>query len=92
MRIYTLRFLDYWLGRLLCGILTLLFWLGKPFSRKGPLKDPKKVLFIKLFGMGSIVLALPAIRALKKKCPGVTVLFLTFSGNDQVLCPSHRYK
>jgi ADP-heptose:LPS heptosyltransferase len=85
MRINTLRFLDYWVGRLLCVVLTGLYCLKKLFVRKPPLESPKKVLLIKLFGIGSVVLAIPAIRALKKKCPEADLFFLTFKGNEEVL-------
>jgi ADP-heptose:LPS heptosyltransferase len=85
MRTHTLRLLDYWLGRLLCSVLTPLYGLKKSFVKKGPITAPKKILLIKLFGMGSIVLAMPAIRALKRKYPDTVLYFLTFAGNEQIL-------
>ncbi len=85
MRTHTLRLLDYWLGRFLCSALTPLYGLKRSFAKKGPITAPKKILLIKLFGMGSIVLAMPAVRALKRKYPGTALYFLTFAGNEQIL-------
>jgi len=85
MRINTLRQMDYWVGRPICGILTIAYKVKKAFLKKGPIKDPKKILLIKLFGMGSIILAFPSINAVKRKYPNSSIYFLTFKGNDELL-------
>jgi ADP-heptose:LPS heptosyltransferase len=85
MKIKTLRLWDYWIGRPLCFIFTVAYKLKKLFVSKGPIEEPKKILFIKLFGMGSIVLAMPSINAVKKKYQDSKVFFLTFKGNESVL-------
>lgn len=44
----------------------------------------KKILVMKFWGMGSIVLATPALRALKRAYPTAAVTFLTFEQNEGV--------
>jgi ADP-heptose:LPS heptosyltransferase len=85
MNIKNLRLLDYWIGRFVCLILTVLYRIKKIFFKKGPIKTPNKILFIKLFGIGSLVLAIPTINAVKKKYPASELYFITFSGNEKVL-------
>ena len=71
MKINTLRRLDIWIGRPICWLLTILYQIKHLFIRKsherGLQKNAGKILFIKLFGIGSIVLAIPSIAAVKKK-------------------------
>ncbi|HWR59500.1 MAG TPA: glycosyltransferase family 9 protein [Thermodesulfovibrionales bacterium] len=85
MKIKSLRYLDYWVGRPLCWILTVAYQIKKTVVRKGPVRDPKKILVIKLWGIGSIVLALPAMIAIKKKYAGSSIYFLTFKSNEAAL-------
>ncbi len=44
----------------------------------------RRVLFIKCFGMGSLVNTTPAVLALKRERPGVRIVFLTFAANRAV--------
>ena len=89
MKINTLRRLDIWIGRPICWLLTILYKIKHLFIRKthkkGLQKNAGKILFIKLFGIGSIVLAIPSIAAVKKKYPESQIFFLTFKGNEPVL-------
>jgi ADP-heptose:LPS heptosyltransferase len=43
------------------------------------------ILIIKFFGMGSILLATPALRQLRVQFPNARIIFLTFSSNSEVL-------
>ncbi len=85
MKINTLRHFDIWIGRPVCWLLTLIFKIGQMFDGKPGKISTRKILLIKLFGMGSIVLAIPSINAIKKRYPESQVLFLTFKGNESVL-------
>jgi len=85
MKILTLRRWDIWIGRPVCWVITLLYKAKKVFVKKGLINDPGKILFIKLFGMGSIVLAYPSVAAVKKKYPEASLYFLTFRENEEVL-------
>ncbi len=85
MKIQTLRRWDVWVGRPACLLLTALYKLKSIVVKKQRVKSPKKMLFIKLFGMGSIILAVPAIEAVKKKYPMCSFFFLTFKENHAIL-------
>lgn len=74
------RFLDYYLGIVLCTILTLLRLLILPF-RRDAIAGPERMLFIELSEMGSTILAYPAIRAVQAAHPGAELYFLTFRRN-----------
>ncbi|MDT8285233.1 MAG: glycosyltransferase family 9 protein [Thermovirgaceae bacterium] len=85
MKINTLRRIDIWIGRPVCWILTVLFRTKRIFVKKARIEDPKKILIIKLFGVGSLILALPSLRAIKEQYPDASLFFLTFKGNEAVL-------
>ncbi|MCG2712674.1 MAG: glycosyltransferase family 9 protein [Candidatus Omnitrophica bacterium] len=89
MNIELARKLDYYLGIFLCRILSVfcrIKGLRVPAARKIPI-HPKKVLFIELCEMGSIILGYPAFIELKKYYPKVDIYFLTFHENiEAVLC------
>jgi ADP-heptose:LPS heptosyltransferase len=85
VKIQTLRSCDLWIGRPICWALTVAYRIKRFFITKGPLDVPRKVLFIKLFGMGSIILAFPTINALKQKYPESSLYFLTFKENEPLL-------
>ncbi len=48
-------------------------------------KTVKKILFIKFWGIGSIVLTEPALRWLGKAYPAAEIHYLTFSRNDRLV-------
>ena len=48
------------------------------------LEKVNSIILIKFFGMGSILLTGPMMRALKKKYPEAKIIFLTFSSNRQL--------
>jgi len=77
--------MDYWFGRPACWVLTTVFKLKRIFVKKNRIEHTRKILFIKLFGIGSIVLALPAIKALEEDYPDSEIFFLTFKGNEEIL-------
>lgn len=85
MKITTLRIIDLWVGRPVCSLLTIAYKLKRIFVKKVQGEDPEKILFIKLFGAGSIVLAFPTIKAAKQRFPDARIYFLTFRGNKEVL-------
>lgn len=74
------RSVDRYVGIPICLFLTLLYKIQKvfDFSKKGHTAEPKKILFIQLSEMGSMVLGVPAIKAAKKLFPHADIFFLTF--------------
>lgn len=80
MKINTMKRMDQYLGSLLCILLT-------PLRRFLPPRKPgeiKKILVVKFWGMGSILLASPALKALKRKFPKSQLYFLTLSQNKDL--------
>lgn len=81
-RIELAKWIDRWLGGLLVRTLSL---LHRPrLSRRigGPVR---RILFIKLWGMGSVVLCEPALRWLKRRHPQAEIHFLTLTANRPML-------
>ena len=89
MKINFMRIADYWIGKPLCLILSIIPAI------KGGSRDnewtldtrdgPDKVLFIKLFGIGSIILSYPAVKAFKERFPETRCYYLTFAANREII-------
>jgi ADP-heptose:LPS heptosyltransferase len=83
-----MRQIDYWVGIPLCFIVTCLRYisdrlaLSKSRERN---QSYRKLLFVKLTEMGSIILSLPLIIRAKEECQGAQVFFLTFETNRHLL-------
>jgi ADP-heptose:LPS heptosyltransferase len=79
MKTAAMQTIDRYAGQLVCRVLSLV-------SRKNAEtpKQPKHILIIKMFGMGSIVLMTPMLRALKKQNPGCTLSFVTLAENSSL--------
>ncbi len=85
MQIKTQRWIDRWIGQLLCGAVSL--WVRLAGSlRPAPklAKEPKHILIILLSEMGSIVLAGPMFKALHARFPGATLHVLQLKRNQEV--------
>lgn len=82
MNIQWMRKIDYFVGSLLCFALTFFFQCFSWGKKKGkPILDPKRVLFMKFLGMGSIVLSLPSIERVRKTYPNAEIYFITFAAH-----------
>jgi len=79
----SMKFVDAFVGRTLCFTFTQLARVKHRVPAAYP-AEVRKALIIKFWGMGSIVLASPAVEKLKKKYPGCHVSFLTFEFNRAV--------
>jgi lipopolysaccharide heptosyltransferase II len=84
-RYRTALWIDKWVGPVLCASLIPLKALrrSKP-SELGP-ENVRKVLVIKMWGMGSIVLASPLLQEIEVRFPDARVDFLTLKENLDVL-------
>jgi ADP-heptose:LPS heptosyltransferase len=78
-----LRKLDYLIGR----ILFLLFCkLGVRFTHDGgSVKSVKKILVIKLWGLGNLVIIYPLLYKIKERFPAAKLIFITFDLNKHFL-------
>lgn len=92
MRMDTMRKFDDYIGPFVCTLLTVFMFLKEFFPSRHLKKDKdiKKILVIKFWGMGSIVLSTPTLRAIKKRFPHAEMTFLTLKQNKSI-CESISY-
>ena len=85
MKLQTQRFIDRWVGQLLCGAVSawvrLTRLLGAPPTMAAA---PKNILVILLSEMGSIVLAGPMFAQLRRQYPGAAIHILQLKKNQEV--------
>ncbi len=81
MNIDLMRQLDRKLGIPLCFVFSILNGIKKLFKKKSPIKDSRKILFIELSEMGSMVLAFSLFKKTKELFPDAELYFLTFQKN-----------
>jgi ADP-heptose:LPS heptosyltransferase len=83
MKLQTQRFIDRWLGQLLCGVVSV--WVR--WTQRTPAALPQQannILVILLSEMGSIVLAGPMFAALRRKYPQAAIHVLQLKKNQEV--------
>lgn len=85
MNLQTQRFIDRWVGQLLCGVVSAWVRFTGLFGAPARLVPaPKNILVILLSEMGSIVLAGPMFAALRRQYPGVAIHILQLKKNQEV--------
>ena len=85
MKIETQRFIDRWVGQLLCsGVSAWVRFTGLFGSPARLAKEPKNVLIILLSEMGSIVLAGPMFAEIRRKYPSAAIHILQLKKNQEV--------
>lgn len=84
-RVALFKFIDHWLGGLLCFFLAFFHRATRPFYRTYTAaafrRPPRAIWVMKFFGLGSIVLAAPMVQGIRAKYPGAKLTFLTFQEN-----------
>ncbi len=76
-----MRSIDRFIGIPVCLIIG---WYRKFFRRKRT-RNIERILIIKFFGMGSIILSTPAISLLRNTYPNAHITFLSFHSNKELL-------
>lgn len=76
-----MRHIDYILGGAVCLALDAFERVRHLFSGQRTRPEPTTVVVTKYLGMGSILLATPALKALKKRYPACRIILMTFSSN-----------
>ena len=80
MNIGLMKYADEYIGRILCAL------LGRSKSQQaGFPATARNILFLKFWGMGSIILTAPAVQAVRQKFPQAKLHYLTFEVNREVL-------
>jgi len=82
MRIETQRFVDRYVGTLICRIFSLYYRL---FKKESETVDIQKILIILLSEMGALVLAHPMFQRLKEKYPRARLYVMLFEKNREVV-------
>jgi ADP-heptose:LPS heptosyltransferase len=82
MDVQLMRRLDRVLGDAACSVLATAHRLRKPFARTRPIR---KIVVMKFFGMGSIIVATRSLAALRDRYPGAELHFVTFASNKGIL-------
>ncbi|MEN9438063.1 MAG: hypothetical protein RIR09_2718, partial [Pseudomonadota bacterium] len=85
MKLQTQRFIDRWVGQLLCAGVSAWVRLTGLFSTPAQLPaQPKNILVILLSEMGSIVLAGPMFAQLRRTYPSANIHILQLKKNQEV--------
>ena len=85
MKLSTQRWIDRWIGQLLCALVSLWVRVKGIFSGPAvPNPSPRHILIILLSEMGSIVLAGPMFAALRQKYPQARLHVLQLKRNQEV--------
>lgn len=85
MKLQTQRFIDRWVGQLLCGVVSA--WVRITRVRREPATlgpSPRHILVILLSEMGSIVLAGPMFAQLRRTYPSAAIHILQLKKNQEV--------
>jgi len=77
--------IDKWLGPVLCATLLAMKRLRRRERPLPPAEAVRKVLVLKLWGMGSIVLASPLLDELRARYPEAHITFVTLEENAPIL-------
>lgn len=77
-----MRRLDRVLGDAACSVLATAHRIRKPFVAARPVR---KIVVMKFFGMGSIIVASRSLAALRDRFPGAEIHFVTFKSNQAIL-------
>jgi ADP-heptose:LPS heptosyltransferase len=83
MKLQTQRWIDRWLGQLLCALVSLWARWMAPRAPQLP-SQPRHILVILLSEMGSVVLAGPMFAALRQRYPDATLHILQLKKNQEV--------
>jgi len=85
MKLQTQRFIDRWLGQVLCGVVSAWMRFTGLFGAPAQLgKAPQNILVIMLSEMGSIVLAGPMFAQLRRRYPSAKLHILQLNKNQEV--------
>jgi len=79
--------IDRWVGGVLCvSLLGLRHLLGRRTDLPPPAPDRvRRVLVVKMWGLGSIVLASPVLREIRERYPHARVDFVSLRENESIL-------
>jgi ADP-heptose:LPS heptosyltransferase len=87
MNLNTIRKIDAYFGPALGVVLLLMNMIRRTWSSDQKLNSQteiKRIMVVKFFGLGSILLSIPALKAAKQKFPQATISIFTLSENLEI--------
>jgi len=78
-----MRWIDNQVGNLACAAFATAKRVGTPFRKETT--HYRKIVVTKFFGMGSIIVATPALQALRDAYPDAEIHFVSFASNKEIL-------
>lgn len=78
-----MRWIDNQVGNVACQALATAKRIGAPFRRERT--EYKKIVVTKFFGMGAIIVATPALQAIREAYPDAEIHFVSFASNKEIL-------
>lgn len=78
-----MRWIDSQVGNVVCSTFAAAKRISAPFRKETT--QYRKILVTKFFGMGSIIVASPALQALREAYPDAEIHFASFSSNKEIL-------
>ncbi|MBW2146261.1 MAG: glycosyltransferase family 9 protein [Deltaproteobacteria bacterium] len=77
--------IDLVLGTLVCMLLNIVHQAKRPFIKRRVPHEVRNILFMKFFGMGSLILSMPLVESVRKHYPGARIYYISFASNQSVL-------
>lgn len=84
MKIPTMKLIDKYIGMPLSVFILFYEYLKRIFVKRKKPEQFKKILLMKFFGMGSIILSIPLFNLIRENFPDASITFLTFSQNREL--------
>jgi ADP-heptose:LPS heptosyltransferase len=80
------KWVDRWCGRLACFVLSSARTLREMAAPRDSLVgEPRRILLVKFWGLGNLVMLLPVFRSLRRRYPGARIELLTLARNRDLL-------
>jgi ADP-heptose:LPS heptosyltransferase len=79
------KLLDRWVGIPLAAVAGGAVRLKELVAPAPEVREVRRILCVKLWGIGNVVLLLPILRALRAHYPAARITFLTLEGNREIL-------
>jgi len=80
-----MKLIDKYFGWILCTFLTCVDKFIKLLSEDKIFRSPQNILVMKFWGMGSILLATPFLKAIRKNFKEANIYFLTLAKNRELV-------
>jgi lipopolysaccharide heptosyltransferase II len=84
MNISVMKKIDQYVGMPICLALDIVSRFRSIFPVRN-IEKPRKILVMKFFGMGSVILSSPMLNGLRNTFPVAEISFLTFASNKDII-------